>query len=105
MTPQEHEQATTAALRTAFAELRDLWFDAATPKRNGRHLAERLEVQQNSLSYWATGSDPTKRPPLWALAAMAEDLGKDLRIAEGGARIEIVRKQRKPAASDAGTPA
>lgn len=83
-------------LREAFAELRRRWLERYQTTKE--ELARRLGTSPQSASQWASGSDPSKRPPLWALAALADDLRVGLLLTGDG--IRIVRRQR----ADAGRP-
>ena len=77
-----------------FADLRDRW--QAKAGKNSHALAARLDVFPQYVSQWASGSDPTKRAPLWALVAIASDLGLALYVSDQG--IEIIRRRSRKAA-------
>jgi hypothetical protein len=82
-------------LHETFSELRRRWIERFSASSHA--LAEHLGVRPQSVAQWASGSDPTKRPPLWALAALADDLRIGLLLTGDG--LAIVRRRRK----DAGT--
>lgn len=80
-------------LVAAFRELRDRWLKKY--KTTKEELANRIGVSPQAASQWASGSDPSKRPPLWALAALADDLRLALLVTGDG--IRFVRRQRADA--------
>lgn len=79
--------------REVFVDLRARWVKRY--QRTFGDLAERLGAGAQSISQWGSGSDPTKRPPLWALVAIADDLGLSLVVTGDG--IEVIRRRRKDA--------
>jgi hypothetical protein len=68
-----------------FRELRDRWLKQYETNKVG--LAARLNVMPQSVSHWSYGSDPSKRPPLWALVALADDLRLGLLLTGDGVRL------------------
>ena len=75
-----------------FRDLRSRFFE----KNKGStslELAARFGVHKQTLSQWATGTDPSKRPPWWCILSLASDLNLEVRLADDGARL--VQKRRK----------
>lgn len=81
-------------LHDTFATLRSMWIERYKSTSNA--LAERLGVRPQSVAQWASGSDPTKRPPLWALVALADDLRFSLVLTGDG--VEIAKRRKRKSA-------
>ena len=67
-----------------YRELRDRWIERFGA--SNVELAASLGVLPQTASQWATASDG-RRPPLWALAALADDLRVGILITGDGLRI------------------
>lgn len=65
-----------------FRELRSRWL-AAKPKRIGTDLCKFLGIRKQLVSCYATGSDK-RRPPMWVVVKLMEDLSLELRITGAG---------------------
>jgi len=77
-----------------FRELRDRWL-AAKPGRIGTNLCDFLETRKQLVSCYATGSD-NRRPPLWVLMRLLDDLRLELRLTSDG----VVITQRRGRGAD-----
>ena len=69
-------------LRPAWAKVRQAWMDRFDAPSAA--LARKLGRPHQVLSQWASGTDPSKRPPLDAIVATAADLGLEFRVSDKG---------------------
>lgn len=89
------ERGTEPPVHELFTELRAKWLER-NKGATSTDLAARFGVHKQTISQWATGTDPSKRAPWWCMLTLAKDLNLEIRLADDGARL--VRKHRKKAA-------
>jgi transcriptional regulator with XRE-family HTH domain len=78
-----------------FRELRERWLAKATKKnpRRSRDLADRFGTTPQAISQWASGTDPSKVAPWWAILALASELRLEVRIS--GEDVSLAKTRRK----------
>jgi len=84
------EKSSELDLNKLFMELRTRWLAAKTG-RIGTDLCLFLDTRKQLVSCYATGSD-NRRPPMWAVMRIMNDLGLELRLTGSGGVLTKLRK-------------
>ena len=69
-----------------FKTLRDQWLKSDR-SRKSKDLAALLDVREQAVSQWCTGSD-NREPPWWAILRLCHETGHHLEIFPGRVRIK-----------------
>lgn len=77
-----------------FRELRSRWLEKSTKTnpRRSRDLAVRFGTTPQAISQWASGTDPSKTAPWWAILSLAEELRLEIRISSS--EVSLAKRRR-----------
>lgn len=70
-----------------FRELRKIWISEESGRKS-KDLAELLDVRQQHLSQWASGTDG-REPPWWAVMRVAHEVNRQIVFGPSSVRIEM----------------
>ena len=77
-----------------FRELRGRWLKKGTKTnpRRCRDLAVRFGTSPQAIAQWASGTDPSKTAPWWAILSLADELRLEVRIS--ASEVSLVKRRR-----------
>ena len=76
-----------------FKILRNIWIDSAPPgeKRRSKDLARILDVREQAVSQWASGSD-RREPPWWAIMMLCHLTDRSVELRPDSVRVVLNRE-------------